>query len=63
MGLTQVAVAHKAQISERYYQRLEAGASKPTVGKAELIAKTLNSTVEELFGAATPDKTKKPICK
>ena len=48
-GLTQVQVADKAQISERYYQQLEAGASKPTVDIAILIAKALNSTVEELF--------------
>lgn len=48
-SLTQVEVASKAGISERYYQHLEAGTSKPTVDIAKLIAKALNSTVEELF--------------
>ena len=48
-GLTQVKIADKANISERYYQQLEAGTSNPTVDIAKLIAKALNSTVEELF--------------
>lgn len=48
-GLTQVEVAEKAKISERYYQQLEAGTSRPTVDIAKLIAKALNSTVEKLF--------------
>lgn len=48
-GLTQVQVAEKARISERYYQSIEAGTSKPTVDIAKLIARALNSTVEELF--------------
>lgn len=48
-GLTQVQVAEKAKISERYYQQIEAGTSKPTVDIAKLIARALNSTVEELF--------------
>ena len=49
IGLTQVEVASKAKISERYYQQVEAGDSKPTVDIAKLIAQVLNSTVEELF--------------
>lgn len=48
-GLTQVEVANKAKISERYYQQVEAGTSSPTVDIAKLIAQALNSTVEELF--------------
>ena len=48
-GLKQVKIAYKANISERYYQQLEAGTSNPTVDIAKLIAKALNSTVEELF--------------
>ena len=48
-GLTQVEVARKAKISERYYQRVEAGTSSPTVDIALLIAAVLGSTVEELF--------------
>lgn len=48
-GLTQVEVAKEANISERYYQQLEAGTSNPTVDIAKLIAKALNSTVEVLF--------------
>ena len=48
-GLTQVKVATQANISERYYQKLEAGTSRPNVDIAKLIAKALNSTVEDLF--------------
>lgn len=48
-GLTQLEVAKKANISERYYQKLEAGTSDPTVTTAKMIAKALNSTVEKLF--------------
>lgn len=49
LGLTQVEIAEKASISERYYQQIESGNSKPTVDIAKLIARALNSTVEELF--------------
>lgn len=49
MGLTQVEVANKSKISERYYQMIEAGTSNPTVDTAKLITKVLNSTVEKLF--------------
>ena len=49
IGLTQVEVAKEAQISERYYQQLEAGTSNPTVDIAIMIAKALKSTVEEIF--------------
>ncbi len=48
-GLTQVQVAEKAKISERYYQQVEAGNSNPTVIIAKLIAKALNCSVEDLF--------------
>lgn len=48
-GLTQVKIANKANISERCYQRYEAGERVPDVLTAKLIAKALNSTVEELF--------------
>lgn len=49
LGLTQVEVAEKAQITERSYQRYEAERRVPNVNTAKLIAKALNSTVEELF--------------
>lgn len=48
-GLTQVQVAEKAKISEISYQRIEYGNQLPNVKTAKLIAKALNSTVEELF--------------
>ena len=48
-GLTQVQVAEKANITERQYQRYENGGRMPKANTAILIAKTLNSTVEELF--------------
>lgn len=60
VGLTQVEIAEKANISEVSYQRLEYGSRKPSLNTALLIAKILHSTVEDLFGAATLESTKKP---
>lgn len=48
-GLTQVEVAKKARITEVSYQRIEYGVQNPSLKTAILIAKALNSTVEELF--------------
>ena len=48
-GLTQVEVAEKANISTRRYQDYEAGKHSKSIDTAKLIAKALNSTVEELF--------------
>lgn len=48
-GLTQVEVAKKANITTNCYQRYENGERIPRADTAKLIAKTLNSTVEELF--------------
>lgn len=48
-GLTQVEVAEKAHIAKKNYQRYESGERIPRVDTAILIAKALNSTVEELF--------------
>lgn len=48
-GFTQVQIADKALISEISYQRIEYGTQNPSLKTAQLIAKALNSTVEELF--------------
>ena len=48
-GLTQVQVAEKAKVSIRRYQDYEAGKYAKSIKTAIEIAKTLNSTVEELF--------------
>lgn len=48
-GLTQVEVAGKARITVNCYQRYESGERMPRADIAKLIAKALNSTVEELF--------------
>ena len=48
-GLTQKVVAEKANITTTSYQRIEYGSQTPSLKTAILIAKTLNSTVEELF--------------
>ena len=48
-GLTQIQVAEKANIATRQYQRYENGERMPKAKTAILIAKALNSTVEELF--------------
>lgn len=55
-GLTQVEIADKAKVTVTCYQRYEYGDRKPRVDVAILIAQAVNSTVENLFGAATPDK-------
>ena len=49
-GLTQVEVAEKAKVTVTSYQRIEYGTQKPSLDTAFLIAKALNSTVDELFG-------------
>lgn len=49
MNLTQAQVAKKVNISERTYQNYETGRRTPNLYTAQLIAKVLNSTVEELF--------------
>ena len=48
-GLTQVQVAKQAKISTRRYQDYEAGKYSNSITTAKLIARALNSTVEELF--------------
>lgn len=48
-GLTQKAIAEKANITIMSYQRYEAGKRIPDAATAILIAQVLNSTVEELF--------------
>lgn len=48
-SLTQVQVAKKAGVSVVCYQRYEYGKRIPDAHTAQLIAKALNSTVEELF--------------
>lgn len=53
-GKTQAQVAKEIGIAEAVYQRYEYDKSEPGVRTAIRIAKALNSTVEQLFGAATP---------
>ena len=48
-GLTQVEVAQQAKITVNCYQRYESGERIPRVDTAKMIAKALNSTVDELF--------------
>lgn len=47
---TQTEIASSAKTSLKSYQRIEKGVQDPKVSTAILIAKALNSTVEELFG-------------
>lgn len=54
VGMTQAQVAKAVNITEQAYQRYEYGKREPSVRKAIQIAQTLGTTVEELFGAATP---------
>jgi DNA-binding XRE family transcriptional regulator len=50
--LTQVEVAKKVGISEVSYQRIEYGTQRPSLDTAILIARSVKSTVEKLFGPA-----------
>ena len=59
-GLTQVETAAKATVSYRAYQNYEAEEREPKVSAAIRIAQVLDTTVENLFGAATPDNRKEP---
>lgn len=49
LGLKQVDVADKAGVTVTSYLRYEKGQRVPNATTAILIAKALNSTVEELF--------------
>ena len=53
-GKTQAQVAKETGISELAYQRYEYGKRTPCATTAIRIARALGSTVEALFGAATP---------
>lgn len=54
-GKTQAQVAEESGVSERAYAYYEYEKREPGVRTAIRIARTLGSTVEDLFGAATPD--------
>ena len=59
-GKTQAQVAKEIGVSELSYQRYEYDKREPGVRTAIRISRALNSTVEDLFGAATPDIEKEP---
>lgn len=54
-GKTQAQVAREAGVSEVAYQRYEYDDREPRARTAIRIARAVGSTVEALFGAATPD--------
>lgn len=54
MGLTQVQVAMQAGVTEVCYQCYEAGKRLPRVDVAIRIARAVDGSVEDLFGAAAP---------
>ncbi len=56
-GKTQAQVAKETGISEAQYQNIEYDKSEPRIRTAIRIAKALNSTVEELFEAATTNSS------
>lgn len=57
-GKTQSQVARKVEITATHYQNIEYEKSEPGVQTAIRIARALNSTVEDLFGAASPSESK-----
>ncbi len=56
-GKTQAQVAKEVGITEQAYQRYEYGKIEPRARTAIRIARAVDGTVEELFGAATPGET------
>jgi DNA-binding XRE family transcriptional regulator len=56
-GKTQAQVARESGISELSYQLYEYNKREPGVRTAIRIARALDSTVEDLFGAATPSES------
>lgn len=54
-GKTQAQVAKEIGVTEHMYQRYEYDRNEPGVRTAISIARAVDSSVEELFGAATPD--------
>lgn len=54
-GKTQAQVAKETGIAEAAYQRYEYDKVEPRVQTAIRIARALDSTVEDLFGATTPE--------
>lgn len=53
-GKTQAQVAKEVGISAAQYQNIEYDKSTPSVRTAIRITRALNTTVEEVFGTATP---------
>lgn len=56
-GKTQLEVASSANISLKSYQRIERGKQAPSVDVAIPIAKSLDSTVEDLFTSDDTTRT------
>ena len=54
-GKTQAQVAKEANVGERLYQDYEYDKREPGVRTAIRIARAVNSTVDDTFGAATPE--------
>ena len=48
-GLTQLEIANRVGITERSYQRYEAGERTPNVYIGQLIAEVLDSTLDTIF--------------
>jgi len=59
-GKTQAQVAKESGITEQMYQRYEYDQCEPGVRTAIRIAGALGNSVENLFGAATPDNDERP---
>lgn len=59
-GKTQAQVAKEICVSKTHYQNIEYDKNEPGVRTAIRIAQALGTTVEQLFGAVTPDNTKRP---
>ena len=55
-GKTQAQVAKETGISEAQYQNIEYDKCEPRVRTAIRIARVLDASVEDLFGAATPEQ-------
>ena len=61
IGLSQAKLAKMVAVSERHYQKIEYGLTKPNVEIALLLADALNTTVEELFKLPSENSSSEKI--
>jgi len=57
MGMTQEALAHRANVTVSYIWRLEAGGASPGIDLVDRLARALSTTIADLLPATAPPDT------